>query len=266
MSGGMQAGPEKSEPTIIHYDPISIIRLAAKRVPIVWLALALTAIAAAMGLAKTFAGGIDYPGLIAVLVASMLAMLLLFIISQAVRLESRTTPIVLVLMWSMCLVVVCFMFFTVSAVAVGLPEIWARVLHLPTKVGIDIKPVAQGPAQLPKLPPELSARIRPFANLMDADLAGYDLRGANLSGAKLNDANLSGSNLSSADLSGANLSGTNLSGTNLSETNLGPFGQSLIQTQLDRACGRRPSTLPIGLTWGAERTCPEQQRNRGRMP
>jgi hypothetical protein len=135
--GGMRKGPEKegsdkSEPRITRYDPISIIRLAAEKVPVVWLALALTAIAAAVGLAKTYLGEIEYPGLIAVLIAAMLAMLFLFIISQGVAtLGKRAAPIALVLMWSMCLVVVCFMGSIVTAVFFYQPEAVVRLLHLP---------------------------------------------------------------------------------------------------------------------------------------
>jgi len=75
------------------------------------------------------------------------------------------------------------------------------------------------------------------ANLAGQWLAGDDLRNANLSSANLVGANLSFANLSGADLSFADLSFANLSGA-----------RSLIQAQLDGACGNANTKLPEGLT------------------
>jgi hypothetical protein len=118
------------------------------------------------------------------------------------------------------------------------------------------------------------------ANLSRVDLTGADLSGANLgladlngaylSGANLAGANLSRANLRSADLSGANLRGANLIGTNL--TGAYPIGadltganlsganlrgaKSLIQTQLNEACGNNETELPEGLDLKLLKPCP----------
>ena len=53
--------------------------------------------------------------------------------------------------------------------------------------------------------------IKPFANLIGADLRGANLHNANLHDVNLRDADLRGANLSDADLIGADLRGANLS-------------------------------------------------------
>ena len=99
----------------------------------------------------------------------------------------------------------------------------------------------------------LGDKIKPYANLMganlskanlfDADLRGINLSKADLMGANLSEANLMGANLSKAnlfdadlrwaDLSEANLMGANLSWANLSEANL--MGANLSKADLMRA-------------------------------
>ena len=80
------------------------------------------------------------------------------------------------------------------------------------------------------------------AILYRADLAGANLIRAHLADANLTDANLSGANLTDANLSGANLRNANLPGANLIDT------KGVTQSQLNKACGDKETTLPSRLT------------------
>jgi uncharacterized protein YjbI with pentapeptide repeats len=80
-----------------------------------------------------------------------------------------------------------------------------------------------------------------LAQLSAATLNGADLHNAILNGADLQNARLIGAHLVGAHLTGANLLRANLTGADLTNA-------TVLQSQLDEACGDLQTKLPPGLT------------------
>lgn len=116
------------------------MRQGAKAVPAVSYAIGLAGIAAAFAFIRTLFGDVSLPAMLPLLVGAILIMAVLAIFASALPRQSVAIengrrvkveePSILgkIFLWAVCIFVIIFMVFTVTAVAVGWPRAWAYIM------------------------------------------------------------------------------------------------------------------------------------------
>lgn len=126
--------------SVADLKPSTIVREALEAVPVVRYALALAAIAILLAIVKTATDSVGismFP-----LVAGMLLLMVLLIVVSAAAQDGKASSAAKFLIWVVVLFVTVFLGFTVSAVLIGKPDLWARII-LPQSV-IDKPLIAVG--------------------------------------------------------------------------------------------------------------------------
>lgn len=110
-------------------NPLKLLSVASKAVPAVKYATGLVGVAAALLIIRGLMPDMEIAGILPLLVGTIVAMTALLLLSAAASgpAKSRSGPAIM-LLWATCLFVIAFMFFTVSAVAFGWPDRWARLV------------------------------------------------------------------------------------------------------------------------------------------
>ena len=125
--------PEDSKASFT-LNPLTILGFAQEKVPAVKYATGLVGVAAALSLIYAFLPGVSPTGIGVLILYALIAMLALFLVATAVRVAG---PLVIApaiaLLWATCALIIAFMFFTVTAFAVGWPKTWALTI-LPTEI------------------------------------------------------------------------------------------------------------------------------------
>lgn len=129
----------------IQVGPLGLLREATRKVPVVRYALAVAAIGAAIAITRGFMPGVSLAGMFPVLVGFILVMVVLILVAAAANSRPTVSAPALVLVWGVCLFVMTFMAFTVTAIAFSWPPAWARLI-LPASA-----------AETPIIPPRTEA-------------------------------------------------------------------------------------------------------------
>jgi hypothetical protein len=110
-------------------SPLEVLNSARKAVPAVDYALGVAGVAAAGSIIGTFVGYGHSSAI--VLGGTLVSMVLLFVFGALVKSRSPLiSPAGVILLYSVILFFCAFLFFTISAVATGWPDIWLRTLNL----------------------------------------------------------------------------------------------------------------------------------------
>jgi hypothetical protein len=129
---------------------IEVLRAAIAKVPVVKFGLGVAGVGAGLALARSFMPGVSLPALFPALGAFMLAMVLLIVVARVARTRSHLSAAAVVLVWAVCAFVVIVMIFTVTAIAIGRPRIWASLILPPSAlaaVAASEEPTKQAPPQ-----------------------------------------------------------------------------------------------------------------------
>ena len=148
----------------------SIVSRALQSVPVIKYALGLAAISILFATARGAWPDVGISGMFPLLGGIMGLMILLIIVAAAGENRETTATPALVLVWGISLAFVTLLAMTISAIAIGKPRIWARLI-LP-KEAVDAPLVAGGPVT--KMPvtaptstptPAPASTLPPFAML-----------------------------------------------------------------------------------------------------
>lgn len=122
-----------------------------RAVPAVRYATGLVGIAAAAVIIRSLFGDLSFERILPILLGSILCMAILVILSAAVEgPKAGRQPIAKVFLWAACLFMMAFMLLTVTAVSVGWPTIWARLILPEHAIEAQPRPISQAPVPQPK--------------------------------------------------------------------------------------------------------------------
>ena len=94
-------------------EPITAIRESMKAVPAMRYALALTGLAAAVAIARTFLPDVNFTEMLPLAIGAIIAMACVLVFSAAYGLNrSQKNPIGAVFLWAVCIFIVFFMAIT----------------------------------------------------------------------------------------------------------------------------------------------------------
>jgi hypothetical protein len=130
-------------PGISVFTPITALTQAAKTVPAVRYAVGLVGIAGAITLIRGFLPDVGVVAMLPVLVGAILAMTVLVILAAAVASPART-PVANAFLWAVCVFVITFMLFTVTAVAINWPSAWADLILPSRAASVSLAAAASG--------------------------------------------------------------------------------------------------------------------------
>lgn len=134
--------------------PKTIVSEALRSVPVVKYALGLAAIAIFLAVIRTATQNVGV-GMFPLMAGMLLLMVLLIVVAAAARNNGGASLPAMFLVWVVVLFITVFLSFTVSAVLIGKPEQWARII-LPPSV-VDKPLIAVGPTE-PRPTPTPSVR------------------------------------------------------------------------------------------------------------